>query len=43
VIDQLLLRIGFAAARQAVVVPADEPAPSKMTKPIRRLAGIKRG
>jgi glycosyltransferase involved in cell wall biosynthesis len=42
VIDQLLLRIGFAAARQAVVVPADEPAPSKIQRPIRRVAA-KRG
>jgi glycosyltransferase involved in cell wall biosynthesis len=42
VIDQLLLRIGFAAARQAVVVPADEPAPSKIQRPVRRVAA-KRG
>jgi glycosyltransferase involved in cell wall biosynthesis len=45
VIDQLLLRIGFAAARQAVVVPAEKPAPSKIRRPIRRIRRVaaKRG
>jgi glycosyltransferase involved in cell wall biosynthesis len=42
VIDQLQLRIGFAAARQAVVMPAAEPRPSQIARPIRRVAA-KRG